>query len=508
MFSKADLKQITQKGITEESIHDQIKTFEQGIDFVELKAAVTPENGIIITDATKRATYIQLFEDRIKEYQSVRFTPASGAASRMFKKMFEAVEFLENADSDFDEFIEKYEEVFNLVQNLEKYPFIEDLKVYVEDILIEDNQKQEVKEIINAIISKPGLNYGNLPKGLLKFHNYKGISRTAFEEHFVEAFLYLKNKDNQIRLHFTVSPEHRILFEDLSVYLVANFKHIAEFVVSFSEQKLSTDTIAVNMDNTPFRNEKGELLFRPGGHGALLENLNDLEEDIVFIGNIDNIAPDRLKSVRVEFKKLLGGILLDKVDIVHAILRKIDEGNREEGFKNEILEILNDISPEMAKETEESEGDEFFLQAFEKLNRPVRVCGMVRNVGEPGGGPFWIKSRDGKISKQIVESSQINLSSDKQKSIFNSATHFNPVDLACFIKDYKGGGFNLLEFRDPDMAFISKKSQGGKNLKALELPGLWNGSMAGWLSWFVDVPIDTFTPVKTIFDLVRKEHLS
>jgi len=360
------------------------------------------------------------------------------------------------------------------------------------------------------LLTGKGLSYGVLPKGLLRFHIYRDETRTAFEEHFEEAALYLKDSRGLVKLHFTVSPEHRKLFEELAREMIQKYreKYKLTFQVEFSVQKPSTDTLAVTLQNNPFIHEEDHLLFRPGGHGALLDNMQDLKEKMVFVGNIDNVAPDRTKSLRIRYKQLLAGILIDRVQKVHGLLSRLEKGTAP-GLKSEILEFIKAyISETSAGELEKVTDNELIKNAKAILNRPVRVCGMVKNVGEPGGGPFWISDKSGKISKQVVESSQVNLDDPGQDAIFRRATHFNPVDMACYTYSFTGKKFRLEEFRDPDMAFIAIKSQGGSSLKALELPGLWNGSMAGWITFFVDVPIETFSPVKTIFDLRREEHIS
>ena len=508
MFSEKDKQLLKKKGIHQESIDQQLKSFKNGIDFVNLQAAVTPENGICMPDEEKINFFSGSFVQSIGNYSFTRFIPASGAASRMSKALFEAIETLEKKDTVLEVFLKENHEISDFINRIDDYPFFNDLIRHVPNFNKLD--KKSVIDLLKALLLDEGLNYGNLPKGLLKFHHYPNGSRTAFEEHFIEASHYLVSNDCKINLHFTVSPEHKQLFTDLSEELRIRFKREKQvnFNISFSEQKPSTDTLAVNMDNSPFRNDKGELVFRPGGHGALLENLNDLEEEIVFIGNIDNIAPDKTKELRIRYKKLLGGVLIEKVQKVHSILERIEKGDRNIKLQEEIHELVLDLSPEYADKLNKTARDDFFLEAFNYLNRPIRICGMVKNIGEPGGGPFWVRSSDGSLSKQIIESSQIDLDNEEQKKIFLSSSHFNPVDLACYIRNFKSEKFNLMDYRDPEMAFISKKSQGGKTLKALELPGLWNGSMAGWLSWFVDVPIETFTPVKTVFDLLRKEHFN
>lgn len=510
MYSEKDISQLKGKGVSQDAVNQQIKYFEQGIDFVEIVAPCIPKKGISVFDEKEVSHYLRYFDDNILDHSFIRFIPASGAASRMFKDLFEAAEHLSKTDN-IDEFWNKYPNIKSFFNTLKEYPFYYDLETHFNRSFTGlDQSPEELKEVLDKILLKNGLNYSGLPKGLLKFHTYKEGARTAFEEHFVEAIHYLLNEKMELNLHFTVSPEHQKLFMDLNkkIRIKFNSESAIHCKTEFSVQKPSTDTIAVDNSNKIFRNEDGSMLFRPGGHGALLENLNDLQEKIVFIGNIDNIAPERTIPERVKYKKLLGGVLIEKKDKVHHILANLSRYDGDSAVKDEIFNIIREIAPDSEAELLKLDINEFKAGILELLNRPIRICGMVKNVGEPGGGPFWVKNNRGEVSKQIIESSQINLQDLEQNKLFQSATHFNPVDLACYNFDYQGNKFDLLNYRDPDMGFISKKSQGGKELKALELPGLWNGSMAGWLTWFVDVPIDTFTPVKTVFDLVRDAHIS
>jgi septum formation topological specificity factor MinE len=513
MFTSKQLNQLSERGITLDNAEAQLRIFIKGISPVTLISAATPDNGIEVYDSAKTDYYTDLFQKEKFKYSLVKFVPASGAASRMFKTLFEAlVEFKKGTDHS-EEILQKEPQLRDFFYDLKNYPFYEDLEAVSQkqnsDIL-KLIESQNFAVILGQLLSVHGLSYGELPKGLLKFHRYPEESRTAFEEHFAEAGMYLKNNKNEVKLHFTVSPEHRKLFEDLSKTLINKYsdRHKIDFKVEFSEQKPSTDTIAVDMDNKPFLNDQGMLLFRPGGHGALLDNMQEINEEIVFVGNIDNVAPDRTKTLRVRYKELLAGVLIERVQIIHAFLTKMESGVSEQ-MKKEMLDFIEKyISSSSAQKLKDLNGNDFNEIIRSILNRPVRVCGMVKNVGEPGGGPFWISDTSGKISKQIVESSQVNLNDSRQDKIFRDATHFNPVDMVCYTHNFQNEKFKLEEFRDPDMAFIAIKSQSGKSLKALELPGLWNGSMAGWLTFFVDVPIETFSPVKTIFDLRRDEHIA
>lgn len=508
MFSEKDLAQIQKHGITVEEIEKQLKIFRQGIDFVYLLKAAIPGDGIDSPEEAEINSIIEYYDNQKDKLEVIKFIPASGAASRMFKSLYEA---LDKARKNGNSVLQDDEEIMGFFENIYKYPFYEDLKTVIkekESSLNDLMRNENYARILEYLLLDEGLNYGNLPKGLLKFHNYLEGNRTAFEEHYEEASFYLADPMGNVKLHFTVSPEHMSLFTSLAEVLNDKYKNEQGLIysVNFSIQRPSTDTIAVTPDDDPFRTGEETLLFRPGGHGALLENLNDLDEPMVFIGNIDNVSPDRNKELRVRYKKFLGGFLLKKVNKIHTVLERIDRGERGELLQNHILDIVNEISPLVADNLRKENNDIFNEKAYHFLNRPIRVCGMVKNVGEPGGGPFWIKDKKGNVSKQIIESSQINLENDSQREKFYSSTHFNPVDLVCYIRNHRAEKFDLVNYRDPDMAFIARKSQGGRDLKALELPGLWNGSMAGWLTWFVDVPLESFTPVKTVFDLLRPEH--
>jgi len=363
------------------------------------------------------------------------------------------------------------------------------------------------------ILTSKGLNYGNLPKALLKFHIYPDGNRAAIEEHLVEAALYTRDSSSMCRVHFTISEEHQKAIKDYVAQVTKGYERVynVKYVITLSTQKSSTNTIAVDLENCPFRDQEGRLVFRPGGHGALLENLNSIDGDMIFLKNIDNVVPDRLKKPTIDYKKALAGILLKHQEKLFFYQKELNEKHpvaldsaflaAAAGF----LENTLNTKPESNHYYTEKEQLYFYLK--EKYNRPLRVCGMVKNEGEPGGGPFWAKNNDGTVSLQVVESSQIDPNSVQQQNMAKHATHFNPVDLVCAVKNYKGEKFNLTEFTDPATGFISKKSKDGKELKAQELPGLWNGAMSNWNTLFVEVPIETFNPVKTVNDLLREQHL-
>ncbi|QJW92120.1 DUF4301 family protein [Spirosoma taeanense] len=498
-FTEQDQAQIQAQGITSNQIDQQIQHFVQGFPYLNVIKAATIGDGIVRVSDEQLPAYLRRFDEAAHERDLVKFVPASGAATRMFKSLFAAL------DGKFDKSVD---EVF---ARLTDFAFYDDLKAAMTakgadlDKALAENDRQTV---LRFLLTDEGLDYGSLPKGLLKFHRYLDGPRTPVEEHLVEGAAYA-NSDGLVRIHFTVSPEHRERFEQLIQHEKADYEAWlgVTFAISFSEQKKSTDTISVNTDNSPFRNADGSLLFRPAGHGALIENLNDIDADIVFIKNIDNVVPDEIKEPTVTYKKVLAAVLLDAQQQITRLQGLLEADGVSEGYLAEADELFRRTLFTLPPEDFDSLSNEEKLAYFRrKLDRPVRVCGMVKNVGEPGGGPFWAKNDDGSVSLQVVESAQIDLTDPQQKAIFDEATHFNPVDLVCGLKDREGNKYNLPDFRDPQTGFITAKSKDGKDLKAQELPGLWNGAMADWNTIFVEVPLITFNPVKTVNDLLRKEH--
>ncbi len=504
MLTEKDLHQIAQKGITESELQEQLKHFEEGFPFLKLEAAASVGSGIISPTAEERDRYIQIWSDyKAEGHRIVKFVPASGAASRMFKNLFA---FL-NGDHDAPE--TDFEKEF--FDHIKQFAFREDLcskcrknlGKNIKTLLAEGRYK----DIVANLLSKDGLNYGELPKGLLLFHEYEDGSRTPMEEHLVEAALYA-GSNGEARVHFTVSHEHLPLFKQMVSERQAKYeeKFGVKYDITFSEQKPSTDTVAVNPDNTLFRNADGSMLFRPGGHGALIENLNEIDADVVFIKNIDNVVPDRLKDETVTYKQLLAGVLVSLQQKAFGYLKQLENGKYNHDDLQEIIRFVQrDLCCRKA-DIKELEDAELVCYLKKKLNRPMRVCGMVKNVGEPGGGPFLTYNQDGTVSLQILESSQIDQTNEQYQKMFTQGTHFNPVDLVCATKDYKGQAFDLPKFVDQTTGFISHKSKDGKELKALELPGLWNGAMSDWNTIFVEVPLGTFNPVKTVNDLLREQH--
>ena len=502
MLTQEDKELLLKKGISEAQIAEQLACFEKGFPYLELSAAASVENGgILVADADLQEKYLKAWDAyKDGDKKIVKFVPASGAASRMFKNLFE---FL---GADYSEPTTDFEKKF--FSRVHDFAFYDELNEAcikntgkdIDTLIAEKNYKAVVANLLESA----GLNYGALPKGLLKFHRYEDGVRTPLEEHLVEGALYAAGKTGQVNVHFTVSTEHRALFQQLVDEKVAAYssRFGVQYQVSFSEQKPST---AADMENKPFR-DNGKLLFRPGGHGALIENLNDLDADIVFIKNIDNVVPDRLKADTVTYKKLLAGALVTLQKKAFEYLELLDSGHySHEQLETIIRFVQQDLRCRRA-DIKNLEDADLVIYLRKKLNRPMRVCGMVKNVGEPGGGPFLAYNPDGTVSLQILESSQIDMKDPEKKAMFEKGTHFNPVDLVCAVRDYKGNKFNLLNFVDKATGFISYKSKNGKDLKALELPGLWNGSMSDWSTVFVEVPLSTFNPVKTVNDLLREQH--
>lgn len=489
MLNTVDLTLLEKKGIKPSEVQKQIDYFKQGFPWMKLDRAASIGNGIIHLSDADVDRYVKRFEEAKKTMSILKMVPASGAATRMFKSLFEHLsEAKPNKESS----------VF--FDRLSEFAFAPELK----KLLPEWSTEQEILE--NLLLSK-GLDYGSLPKGLLSFHYYEDEVRTPLEEHLVEAVEYASDGKDAY-LHFTVSPEHRSRFDALVTQVVPKLeeKFQVKFHISFSEQKPSTDTVAVDMDNNLFREADGSMLFRPAGHGALLENLNDLEADLIFIKNIDNVVPDKLKESTIVYKKALGGLLVEILDKI-KVYSKLLEGEVSTSVLQEIQDFATTYLGILPGKAWDAHTQADKLALFKMIfNRPTRICGVVKNTGEPGGGPFWCRDQEGNSTLQLVESAQVDMSNESQKAIFTESTHFNPVDLVCATKDVNGKSFDLLQYRDMSTGFITEKTKDGKKLKAQELPGLWNGAMAYWNTIFVEVPLDTFNPVKTVNDLLRPSH--
>ena len=514
VFSQEDMEQIRSMGLTPEKVVSQVEAFRKGFPFLHLDRPCTVQDGIEVPGTEQIEKYGQILDRPRLSGRAMKFVPASGAASRMsrlflaFNREHESIRAQEVA-AGAERGDRECKDMLRFMKGIKDFAFYEDLKaVMARDGLDVENllRAGEFKEVMEYLFTPGGLDLANLPKGLIKFHAYGEFpSRTPFEEHLVEAVEYVRDQRGRTRLHFTVSPEHEGTIKSHVEEAQRRFqKPDLHFDVAFSTQSPSTDTIAVDMDNRPFRDDRGRLVFRPGGHGALLENLDRLGGDIVFIKNIDNVLPDHRKKDTYLFKKALGGLLLKLQESIFFHLGKLLAADVENiqvrdtsAFARRHLAFF--VPEGLSRE-------EKITRLISRFNRPLRVCGMVKNEGEPGGGPFWVRHKDGTLSRQIVEASQVDMNSPGQRKIWESSTHFNPVDLVCGLRDYQGKPFKLQDFVDPDTGFISIKSMEGRELKALELPGLWNGAMAGWNTVFVEVPLSTFSPVKALLDLLRKEH--
>jgi hypothetical protein len=515
-FNDRDLRQIQEKGLTPENVIKQIEVFRRGFPYTRLRRPCTVGDGVHVLKEEDLESLGERHRSSALSGRVMKFVPASGAAARMFKLLLSfntREEILDEAHiaSQAERNNPDYRKLQAFLKGIEHFAFVDPLKqVMKEDGLDLENllSSGRYKPILDYVLTPKGLDLADLPKGLIPFHQYADHARTPFEEHLVEAAAYAQDGDGRIRIHFTVAPEHeaalRAHFETVRpVYE----KPGMTYDVAFSTQKPSTDTLAVDLENKPFRDPEGKLVFRPGGHGALLENLDNLDGDMVFIKNIDNVVPDRLKDITYAYKKALGGFLATLQDKIFSYLEKLAKKDVDNPLLNEIFGFVDrQLSMPLPGGVMHKPRDKKLSVLFELLNRPLRVCGVVRNVGEPGGGPFWVEDDEGRLSRQIVEKSQVDMGSSEQREIWESATHFNPVDLVCGLRDYRGRPFSLADYVDPDTGFISIKSKGGKELKALELPGLWNGAMAHWNTVFVEVPLITFNPVKTVLDLLRKEH--
>lgn len=511
-FSQADIEQMSALGISMDALERQIENFRKKFPPIHLHSAATVENGgILRLDEASKKQFASLYDEKRASRTVLKFVPASGAASRMFKEL---AEFSSQYIGVCYNWEKEYPAVKTFIDNIEKFAFYNDLVEAMKSNgldLCDYLQRHDYSTIVNYLLGKKFMGYGSQPKALLLFHNYNGTPYPAIIEHFTEGVRYAEN-NGCVSLHFTVSPEHRDGFESAIEKIRPIYKGV-DFDVSLSEQRHYTDTIAVDEYNNPLRDDEGRLIFRPGGHGALLENLNDCTADVIFIKNIDNVTPDNPfeKSPDpdpVVWKKVLGGVLISLQEKTFQYLEMLDAGCDASKLDEVAHFAENELRIAMPQDFASLTADEKKAWLHAKLNRPMRVCGMVRNQGEPGGGPFWVEDAEGNVSLQIVETNQINRKDPSQEAILASATHFNPVDLVCGRRDYKGNCFDLLKYRDPKTGFITHKSLGAKTLKSQELPGLWNGSMADWTTIFVEVPLCTFNPVKTVNDLLRKEHLS
>ena len=501
-----DRQVLISRGITEETITAQLALFRKGTPWIKLRRPCTVGDGIVRLRTAEMEVLSRNYAEAVAAGRVMKFVPASGAASRMFQGLLRQFGTASMPPDDEDKTASSF------LAELHRFAFYDDLEaaLQVEGLAIQAciAQRQPHK-ILDHLLTSRGLNYANLPKALIKFHRYAaGYCRTPLEEHVVDAVQHALDRDNVVRLHFTISPEYEAeinhaIGEMQQRYKATGIRHR----ITLSHQHPSTDTIAVDADNRPFRDRHHRLLFRPGGHGALLGNLQAIRADIVHLNNIDNVVHGRLKDDTYTYKRALGGYLVTLQDQIFTHLRRLAAGQVDSRQIEHVFTFAREnLSLSIPKAILSGSIPEQSTFLYAKLNRPLRVCGVVKNLGEPGGGPFWTESAEGDLSLQIVEKSQVDTSAEGQRAILNAATHFNPVDVVCGMRNYQGRPFELAAFRDPDTYFISHKSHDGRPLKALELPGLWNGAMAHWSTVFVEVPVSTFNPVKTVFDLLRPEH--
>lgn len=518
VFDEKDRKQIQAHGLTEDQVKKQIQVFESGAPYADLDRPCVVGDGIQRLTAEEVNEYAASYEKAAAAGRRLtKFVPASGAATRMFKALLKISGGHERIErnmiaSGAAEKDGEYEEALTFIDHIEKFAFYDVLS----DKMKSDGydiaalrESGDFTMILSYILTKRGLDYSRKPKGQILFHRYPTGPRTAFEEHLVDAAAYVADGKGTCSLHFTVSPEHENGFSSLLEEKGPSFEkaYKVRFDVRFSHQQPHTDTIAVDMENRPFRDKEGKLVFRPGGHGALIGNLSDLEGDIVFIKNIDNVVPDTFKPETILWKKVLAGYLLRLEKEIKTHQERI---RRSETNENDVASALrfveNQLGVTVSGQVKNSSSEKIRRYLMDRLDRPLRVCGMVPSSGEAGGGPFWVKSPDGSLSIQIVESAQIDSESASQKDIMKHLTHFNPVDIVCSLRNEKNEPYDLSRFVDTKAVFISRKSKDGRELKALEHPGLWNGAMAYWNTVFIEVPLITFNPVKTVNDLLRRTH--
>ena len=508
-FTTNDIAQMAALGLSQDDVQHQLDNFHRGFPKTVLIDAATVDNGgILRLEDAEINKYADFYTKNLKGKKILKFVPASGAATRMFKDLYSFTASYFGVDYTIPK---EYPTVKEFLEQIRSFAFFDDLvncmaKSHAD--FSDYMERGDFSTVINFLLKDQYMGYGSLPKGLLKFHRYGHTQRTPLEEHIVEGAEYARQSDDTVNIHFTVSPEHRALFRKKVAEVKLFYEKCfgVKLHITFSEQKHYTDIIAVNEQNEPIRDDDGKLVFRPGGHGALIENLNEQHADIIFIKNIDNVVPDWMKHTTIIYKKVLAGLLLSLQQQSFKYLHMLDEGvtptqlKAIEKFAQESLRI---VLPDNYAAADPKQKGQIL---HDLLNRPMRVCGMVKNQGEPGGGPFITLNTHGIKSLQIVETAQINRKDPTQEAILNQATHFNPVDLVCATKNYRGRYFDLRKYVDPDTGFISKKTKGAVTLKSQELPGLWNGAMAYWNTLFVEVPLATFNPVKTVNDLLRKEH--
>ena len=504
VFSKDELNQLEARGTSLQNVYDQLERLQQGSAFVQLEAPATPDHGIKVLTDDQVHGYADAFAAQLGTRSVLKFVPASGAASRMFKHLHEyrsemAAGTVPNRSPLVEEFFKK----------LDGFAFSDALRKAMKAEGLDLGRclaHGRYDTIIDYVLSPLGLNYASVPKGMVQFHRAGESSRTAFEEHLVEGALYARDHEGQVRLHFTVPAPHQ---ESILAHLQAQIPALEErlcvqYEIELTVQKPSTDTIAVDLENRPLKGEDGTLLFRPGGHGALIENLNEVDADLVFVKNIDNVIPEAQGRDSSLYKRALGGHFLELQQQIFSFQQQLEHEVDAADLTAMLAFVEQELQRKIPAKYKALPPSELQLFIGKLLNRPLRVCGMVRNEGEPGGGPFWVQQQDETVTLQIVEKAQIDIDDEAQKTIFDQSTHFNPVDLVLGLKNYRGKAYDLPQFVDAETAFVVEKSKNGKRLKALELPGLWNGAMAHWNTVLVEVPSQTFNPVKTVNDLLKR----
>lgn len=505
-WDATDAAQLAAAEIPQSEATRQLRQLREGAPYAEIVAPAGSEKGIYRISIEEERQYLDLWEQyRQSRYASMlKFVPASGAASRMFKMLYPLL------DQSEQESLTEEQQTF--LDHIEAFAFAQQLnETSLRKLWMSVSKLLEMgrrKELIELLLTDKGMNYGSTPKGMILFHRYEHERRSAAAEHLVEGALYEKDRDGHVAIHFTVAPDELELFKSH----VERYRQKFEddfgvlFDITYSTQCRSTDTIAIDSTGEPFRNNDGSLLLRPGGHGSLLKNLNEQDAEVIFIKNIDNVTPDYLKGNTVRYKKLLGGILIATAERIKGYMEQLDRSRVSRAQLEEMELFLRDKLCIELNTNEETTDKELADLIREKLDRPIRVCGMVKNEGEPGGGPYIVRDKDGTTSLQILETSQIDMNNERAHSLWKESSFFNPVDLVCCMRNYKGEPFDLTAFVNHDTAFLSQKSKDGRDLIALEHPGLWNGAMYYWNTLFVEVPADTFTPVKTVLDLLRPQH--
>lgn len=512
-LTKEDIALLDSKGITTRQLEEQLALFNEGIPFADLRDPAILGDGIYSYDPKELEKLVTLFEEKKDNLELLKFTPASGAATRMFKFLFTFLKEYDPEKETVNAYINKRnaQDLRLFFVGLDSFPFYKSVRKRLKATYHGENENSvdlNRYRFVKIMLGPEAFNFGNTPKGLFPFHSYKNHITTAFEEHLFEAALYAKS-NGVAKLHFTISQEHHEAFKAqfLNCKEKIETKTQTMFDITYSFQKPSTDTIAVSQENRPIRKKNGMLYLRPGGHGSLIENLNEQDADLIFIKNIDNVVVSKFEKEVAFYKKMLAGKLLQLQEQSFNYLETIDTTRLDEKAILEIVHFLQDAFNLKLTSDFEKFSTKYQIEYLRaQLDRPIRVCGMVKNEGEPGGGPFWVKHESGKISLQIIESVQIDPKNERQQKIKDSATHFNPVDIVCGIKDYTGNKYDLTQFIDKKAPFITLKTLQGKSIKALEHPGLWNGAMAHWNTLFIEVPLITFNPVKTVNDLLKPEH--